>query len=406
MRGASEDPQGGSAGKHVSDCTLTILILCRNEEGSIAQCVGEARQFLARNDIAGEVLVLDNGSTDRSLALAEGAGARVALERQPGYGNAVRAGIAAARGQYIILGDGDGEHDLAALGPFWEALRAGYELVIGNRFAGDRQPGAQPFLNRYVGAPLLSAVGKLFSGAPISDFHCGLRGFSAAMVRALALQAPGMELASEMVIKAMHKNLRIVEVPVTQRRALDGTRLPHLRIWSDGWRHLRLLLMLSPRWLFLYPGCVLWATGLVLMAMPIVFPVETGGAFGAHTAMFGAGFFVCGAQIACFTLHAQVFAESIGLSAGGLHARVQRVHLLEYGLGVGFLLALAGLAGGIWSLWVWAEGVEIEARLRVAVPSVAVAMLGVQAMFSAFLLEILTMQSQRPGIGDNRPDAD
>ena len=389
----------------MTDCALTILILCRNEEGSIARCVREAQRFLARNDIAGEVLVLDNGSTDASAAVAAAAGARVVGEPRPGYGNAVRAGIAAAHGQYIILGDGDGEHDLTALEPFWEALREGCEFVIGNRFAGERQPGAQPFLNRYVGAPVLSAIGKLFSAAPVSDFHCGLRGFTAAAVRSLALRAPGMELASEMVIKATRGKLRIAEVPVTQRKALDAGRSSHLRMWSDGWRHLRLLLMLSPRWLFLYPGCILLASGLFFMALPIIFPVEAGGRYGAHTSMFGAGFFICGAQIASFTLHASVLAERFGLSEGALGTWGQRHRVLEYGVATGFLLALAGLAGSVWSLWGWAEDVDTEGRLRIAIPSVAVLMLGVQMTFSAFLLRLLVEQSMAAGVG-GRPGAD
>ena len=386
----------------MTDCALTILILCRNEEGSIGQCVREAQRFLAHSGIAGEVLVLDNGSTDASAAVAAAAGARVAGEPQPGYGNAVRAGIAAARGQYIILGDGDGEHDLTALGPFWDALREGCEFVFGNRFAGERQPGAQRFLNRYVGVPLLSAISKLFSGAPVRDFHCGLRGFTAAAVRSLSLHASGFESTTEMIVKAAHKKLHIAEVPVTQRKALDATRSPHLRIWRDGWRTLCLILILSPRWLFLYPGCVLLASGLFFMALPILFPVEAGGRYGAHSAMFGAGFFICGAQIASFTLHARVLAESFGLSEGALGTWAQRHHVLEYGVAIGFLLAVAGLAGSVWSLWGWAEGIDTEGRLRIAIPSVVVLMLGVQMTFSAFLLRLLVVQSMAAGVVRSR----
>lgn len=383
----------------MSDCALTVLILCRNEEGSIAHCVGEAREFLERNAIAGEVLVVDNGSSDGSAVRAAAAGARVAAEARPGYGNAIRAGIAAARGQFIILGDGDGEHDLSALEPFWEKLQGGCDLVVGNRFAGEMPAGVMPLLNRYVGAPLLSGIGKRFSGAPVGDFHCGLRGFRAAGIRELGLQSPGMELASEMVVKAALKGLRIAETPVLQRRALDPGRSSHLRIWADGWRHLRLMLMLSPRWLFFYPAGLLMAAGALFMALPVAWPVEAGGRFGAYTMLFGAAFIICGAQLIGFALLAGVFYETVGLSAGGLAAGVRRYRVLEKGLAVGFTLAAAGTAGSVWSLLVWAGGVDLETRLRIAIPATTLLIVGVQVMFAGFLLSLLATQGQGRGGG-------
>ena len=376
---------------------LTILILCRNEEKSITNCVDDARGFLERNAISGEVLVVDNDSRDRSAVLAEEAGARVVRELRRGYGNAIIAGIAAAHGRFIILGDGDGEHDLSALEPFWEALQGGHDFVIGNRFAGRADPGAMRFLNRYVGAPLLSGLGRLLFPSPVRDYHCGLRGFSAARVRTLGLQSPGMECASEMIIKAVRKNMRIAQVPVKQRPALDPERTPHLRIWRDGWRHLRLLLMLSPHWLFLYPGCLLLAVGVVLMTVPILHPVEAGGGFGAYTMLFGSGFIVCGTQLIGFALAAGLFGESIGLTDGRWSARVLRYHVLEQALAVGGALALAGAAGGVWSVFVWSQtgagGVlDVEMRLRVAIPSVTVLIVAVEVMFSGFLLTLLASQ--------------
>ena len=348
--------------------------------------------------------MVDNDSRDRSPELAKGAGGRVVFEPRQGYGNAIRAGIAAASGRYVILGDGDGEHDLNALEPFWEKLQSGYDLVVGNRFAGESRAGAQPLLNRYVGAPLLSGIGKLFSGAPVSDFHCGLRGFSVDAVRSLALQSPGMELASEMVVKAIRKDLRIAEAPVTQRRALDPARSSHLRIWRDGWRHLRLLLLLSPRWLFLYPGALLSIAGALLLALPVIYPAEEGGPLGAYAMIFGAAFAVSGAQLIFFSLLADAFYENLDLGEGRWRAIIRREGVSEAVFAVGFLLALLGTAGCVWSLFVWAQsgGPEAEARLRIAIPSVTMFILGMQLMFSVCFMALLVTQGAAREIARNR----
>ena len=223
---------------------LTIVILCRNEEGSITHCVGEARGFLDRNSIDGEVVVVDNHSHDQSAARARDVGARVVTEISPGYGNALNAGIRAARGRLIILGDGDGEHDLGSLEPYYEKLHEDYDFVFGNRFS---RGNASSMLHK-AGTAVLSGMGKLLFHIPVSDFNCGLRGFKASSVRSLALRCSGMEAASEMIVKAARTDMRIAEVPVVQRPALDPNRVSHLRIVRDGWRHLRLLMMLSLRW--------------------------------------------------------------------------------------------------------------------------------------------------------------
>ncbi len=234
-------------------CELTILMPCLNEAETIGTCVGKARAYLESRGIAGEVLVADNGSTDGSQAIAESLGARVVPIAQKGYGAALLGGIAAARGTYIIMGDADDSYDFTALDPFVAKLREGYELVMGNRFHGGIKPGAMPALHRYLGNPVLTGIGRLFFHSPVGDFHCGLRGFNRDAVRGLELTAPGMEFASEMVVKATLQQLRISEVPTTL--SPDGrSRAPHLRSWRDGWRHLRFLLLFSPRWLFLYPG--------------------------------------------------------------------------------------------------------------------------------------------------------
>ena len=248
------------------------------------------------------------------------------------------------------------------------------------------------FLHRYVGNPLLSGLGRLFFRAPVGDFHCGLRGFKTASVRTLALQCPGMECASEMVIKAAQKNMRIAEAPVVQRRAFDPDRSSHLCTWRDGWRHLRLLLMLSPRWLFLYPGCVLLAAGALAMAAPFLVPAG----FGVYTMLFGSAFIICGVQLAAFHLLAHVFGDTIGFTDGRLWKRVRQRRVLEPCLATGCALALAGTAGGVWSLFVWAQTgpAVIETRLSIAIPSVAMLVVGVQTMFSGFLLALIATQGR------------
>ena len=377
---------------------LTILILCRDEERSIAHCVGEAREFLHRRAIDGEVVVLDNGSRDGSATLAEAAGARVVVEPRPGYGNAIISGISAARGRFIILGDGDGEHDLSALDPFWEALQEGSDIVVGNRFAGEARPEGMSFLRRYVGNPILSRIGRLLFRAPVRDFQCGLRGLRTESVRALGLQSPGMECASEMIVKAVRKEMRIAEAPVRQRRALDPNRSSHLRPWRDGWSHLRLLLMLSPRWVFLYPACLMLAAGAFFMAAPVVYPVEQGGWFGAYTMLFGAAGLVCGSQSVVFAFTARIFTDSIGLTDGRWGTWMSNRGVLERLLVAGSLLLLAGVAAIVGSLFVWAQAeavasvVEVEARQRVGTAGITLVILGVQAMLSGFLLALVSSQ--------------
>ena len=373
---------------------LTIVILCRNEEGAIAHCVGEARGFLDRNAIAGEVLVVDNGSGDRSAERAREAGARVVEEPRAGYGNAINAGIAAARGEWAILGDGDGEHDLDALEPYWERLREGSDFVFGNRFAGGERHGGGGFLWRHLGNAVLSRVGRTLYGSPVRDFNCGLRGFRTASARGLELRCPGMEAASEMIVKAARRGARIAEAPTRQRPALDPARASHLRVWRDGWRHLRLLLMLSPRWLYFYPGCLLLLAGALALLAPIANPVEEGGRLGSYTMLFGAAFLVCGVQLIVFALLAGAFCERIGLPdrRGAWLLRAGRA--LEGGFAWGFALAALGTAGSVWSLFVWGQtgGPDIELRMRVAIPSIALLICGVQLMFAGFFLALLVTQ--------------
>ena len=392
-----DDAAPDAAPPAAGDLDLTIVILCRNEEGAIAHCVGEARGFIGRNAIRGEVLVVDNGSSDRSAERAREAGARVVAEPRAGYGNAILAGIGSARGRFVILGDGDGEHDLDALEPYYAKLQDGCDFVFGNRFADGAGAGSAPFLWRYLGNAALTAVGKALYGSPVNDFNCGLRGFRTSSARALALQCPGMEAASEMIVKAARAKARIAEAPTTQRPALDPARSSHLRVWRDGWRHLRLLMMLSPRWLYLYPGCLLLAAGALALLAPIANPVEEGGRFGSYTMLFGAASVICSAQLIAFSLLAQVFCERIGLAEERWTARLQSGRVVNGSILAGILAALLGAAGGLWSLYVWGQtgAPDIETRMRVAIPSVALLVCGVQLAFAGFILALLATQGAR-----------
>ncbi len=323
---------------------LTVLMPCLNEAETVATCVRKARRFLGEHDIDGEVLVADNGSTDGSQRLARDAGASVISIPDTGYGNAVLGGIAVAQGQFIIMGDSDDSYDFTALMPFLDRLRAGAELVMGNRFRGGIVPGAMPALHRYLGNPVLSAIGRLFFRSRIGDFHCGLRGFRRDSVLLLALQASGMELASEMIVKATLAGQQVEEVPT--RLSRDGrSRPPHLRRWRDGWRHLRFLLLFSPRWLFLIPGTVLLISGLIFgaaagpTAPPGVPPTTILDDLVAASAMTVIGF-----QAIQFAVFTKVYASAEGfLQQRSWLDRLLSACSLERGLIAGGLLAAAGL---------------------------------------------------------------
>jgi glycosyltransferase involved in cell wall biosynthesis len=275
---------------------LTILLPCLNEAETLAQCIQKAQAFLAHERVQGEILVADNGSTDGSQAIARQQGVRVISVVVKGYGAALKAGIRAALGRYIIVGDADDSYDFFDLKPFLIHLRAGYDLVMGNRFKGGIASGAMPVLNRYLGNPILSCIGRLFFHSQVGDFHCGLRGFCRYRLMELDLQGEGMEFASEMVVKATLQQLKVIEVPV--KLFPDGrTRRSHLQPWRDGWRHLRLLLLLSPRWLFLYPGLFLLGSGLLLMLLLLSGPFKIGRLhLDIHTMLFAGLLMIVGLQ--------------------------------------------------------------------------------------------------------------
>jgi hypothetical protein len=380
-----------------SGCELTILMPCLNEGETVATCIAKARSFLQKSGIAGEVLVVDNGSTDGSDALAAKAGARLVLERRRGYGSALRAGIAAARGRYVIMGDADDSYDFSALGPFVEALRGGADLVVGNRFKGGIAPEAMPMLHRYVGNPVLTGIGRLFFRSPVGDFHCGLRGFRADAIRRLGLGTVGMEFASEMVVRATVDGLHIVEVPATL--SPDGrSRPPHLRSFRDGWRHLRFLLLLSPRWLFLYPGAAMMVAGLASMRCLLPSPRTLFGlGLWVNTILYSAAAIVCGFQAVMFAIFAKVAAINAGLLPHD--SRIRRftsVVTVEVGMVLGLTLLLAGLAAGAYAVGLWGResfgALRPEASLRIVAPSVTALILGLQLLFSSFFLGVLGLR--------------
>ncbi len=376
---------------------LTVLMPCLNEAETLATCIGKAKKCLAENGIDGEVLVADNGSTDGSREIAEQNGARVVEVDTRGYGAALSRGIQAARGKYVIMGDADDSYDFANLMPFIARLRGGAQLVMGNRFRGGIQPGAMPFLHRYLGNPVLSAIGQICFPSPVGDFHCGLRGFERTAIQRLDLQTTGMEFASEMVVKATLNGLRITEVPTTLFP--DGrTRSPHLRTWRDGWRHLRFLLLFSPRWLFIYPGIALILLGLGigiwLMAGSRVVGDIT---FDIHTMVFAAFFVLLGYQSLFFGVFTKVFAISEGLlPQDPRFQRLLKLFSLELGLLVGTLLTLAGLAGSAVAVWLWYSvsfgDLEPTDMLRIVVPSGTALTLGVQTILSSFFLSVLGLR--------------
>jgi glycosyl transferase family 2 len=390
---------------------LTVLMPCLNEAETVATCVRKARLFLGEHDIDGEVLVADNGSTDGSQGLAREAGASVVSVPDTGYGNAVLGGIAVAQGRFIIMGDSDDSYDFTALMPFLDRLRAGAELVMGNRFRGGIAPGAMPTLHRYVGNPVLSAIGRLFFRSPIGDFHCGLRGFRRDSMQQLTLQASGMELASEMIVKATLAGQRVEEVPT--RLSRDGrTRPPHLRRWRDGWRHLRFLLLFSPRWLFLIPGAVLLVSGLIFGAAagptaPAGVPPTTI----LDDLVAAAAMTVIGFQAIQFGAFTVVYASAEGLLQQ--RSRLDRLLSacsLERGLIAGGLLAAAGLAGLALSVPGWHGSgpglVHGESTVRFVVLSLTALVLSFQVILGTFFLSILSIRRARQPVLLTGNDAD
>jgi glycosyltransferase involved in cell wall biosynthesis len=378
----------------LAELELTILMPCLNEAETIAACVDKARAFLAASGIAGEVLVADNGSTDASQAIALRHGARVVQVGERGYGAALIGGIAESRGRFVIMGDADDSYDFAALQPFVDRLRGGADVVMGNRFRGGIAPGAMPALHRYLGNPALSFLGRLFFGVRAGDFHCGLRGFDRDRLRALDLRTTGMEFASEMVVRAALAGYRIDEVATTLKP--DGrTRRPHLRPWRDGWRHLRFLLIYSPRWLFLYPGLALLLAGVFGVAILLPGPIRIGGiGFDLVTLMMACLATLVGSQSVMFAIIARKYAAVRGLvPPSAKHGALLSGITLERVLLVALAAGLAGVIGVLYCVWAWVDhgfgAIEYRTILRIAMVSSTAVAAALQLAFTAFLSGVM-----------------
>jgi glycosyltransferase involved in cell wall biosynthesis len=379
---------------------LTILMPCLNEAETVARCIQKAQSFLDDNNVLGEVLIADNGSTDGSQEIAQAQGARVVKVEPKGYGNALLGGIHAAKGQYIIMGDADDSYNFSNLEGFVEKLRDGYELVMGNRFKGGIKRGAMPFLHRYLGNPVLSAIGRLFFDTPAGDFHCGLRGFCRDSILSLDLRTTGMEFASEMVVKASLFGCKVAEVPTTLSPA-GRSRAPHLRTWQDGWRHLRFLLLYSPRWLFLYPGIFLMGLGMVISTLLVLGPITLAGrTFDIHTLLYSAMAIVLGYQAILFAVFTKIFAISEGLMPEDQRLqRVFRYIRLETGLAIGGILFLLGIGLTSYTYWAWSMrafgDLQPSRTFRIAIPAVLALILGVQTILYSFFLSVLGLRRRK-----------
>ena len=385
-----ETPDAGHA---ESNPEITILMPCLNESETLERCIRKARAFLETNHVRGEIVVSDNGSTDGSQDIARACGARVVDVPLRGYGAALIYGSRAARGTYIIMGDSDDSYDFSDLLAFVQDLRSGKDLVMGNRFRGGIKPGAMPRLNRWLGTPVLSALGRLFFGSPIGDFNCGLRGFSTAAFKKMDLRTTGMEFASEMIVKATLLKLKISEVPTTL--SPDGrSRPPHLRRWRDGWRHLRFMLLYSPRWLFLYPGGLLMLLGLLLTLWLLPGPRFIGRVgFDVHTMIYAAIMMFVGYQAVTFAVFTKVFAITHGLLPHDPKFRRAFRITLEMGLAVGGTLIAVGLVISAMALGLWERqgfgSLDPIRTLRVVTPGTICLTLGCQTIFSSFFLSVL-----------------
>ncbi|MEO8152351.1 MAG: glycosyltransferase family 2 protein [Rhizobacter sp.] len=376
---------------------LTILMPCLNEARTVGVCIRKAFAFLHQHGIHGEVLIADNGSTDGSQHIARDLGARVLNVPTRGYGAALIAGIGAAQGRYVIMGDSDDSYDFSHLGAFVRELWRGTQLVMGNRFKGGIRPGAMPALHRWLGNPVLSTVGRVLFKSQVRDFHCGLRGFDREAIQSLGLCCTGMEFASEMVVKASLQGLSMSEVPTTL--SPDGRdRPPHLRSWRDGWRHLRFLLLFSPSWLFLYPGlALLWLGGLG-QAVLLQGPLAVGGVMlDVHTMLYAGGASVMGLQLVALAMFAKVFAADHGFLPATQAVRAfARWFSMERGLICGALMMLMGLVLSGLSLVAWDHSgfghLDPRVGMRIVIPAMTLLLAGMQVLSSSLFMGVLGLR--------------
>lgn len=378
---------------------LTILMPCLNEAETLALCINKANAWSSRSGIQTEVVVADNGSTDGSQAIAESLGARVVPVQQRGYGSALFHGTMAAKGEWIIMGDSDDSYDFGKLDAFVQKLQQGFDLVMGNRFLGGIAPGAMPWKNRYIGNPVLTWVGRVLFKCPAKDFHCGLRGFRKDAFLRMDLRTTGMEFASEMVIKANFFGMRIAEVPTTLSK--DGrSRPPHLRPWRDGWRHLRFMLLFSPRWLFLIPGSIVFLISMLGYSLLLSGPVHFGSiTFDVHTLFYAEAGLILGFLAAALGLVIKMFGMREGLLPGHLSLEKLRASpVLEVGGLVGISMMLGGLYWGFDALMAWSAvkfgSLEPGALLRTISFSTTLIMLGGVTLMTSLIMGFLTLPTR------------
>lgn len=397
-RSDSDDPPVVAPVKESEGIEVSVVMPCLNEAETLETCIRKAQRALEKANITGEVVIADNGSTDRSAEIAERLGARVVRVQERGYGNALMVGIAAASGKYILMGDADDSYDFGHIPRFVEQLRQGCDLVIGNRFRGGIQKGAMPPLHQYFGNPALTRLGRwFFRNRNVGDFYCGLRGFRKEAYEHMGLRATGMEFATEMVIKATLLKMRVVEVPTTL--SPDGrSRPPHLRTWRDGWRTLRFFLLYSPRWLFLYPGMALMLLGAMLAAWLLPASRTVAGVtFDVHTLLYAAVFVLLGFQAITFAVFSKTFAISEGLHPPEPALDKAFAYItLEVGLVVGALLILVGLGVSVYAVGFWQSrhfgNLDYPKTMRLVIPASLCLTLGVQTVFASFFLSVLGLR--------------
>jgi hypothetical protein len=378
----------------MGECTeLTVVLPCLDEAETLGACITKAQQSMATLGVRGEVLVADNGSTDGSPDIAERLGARVVHVATRGYGAALAAGIADAQGEFVIMADADDSYALDELGPFLDSLRDGADLVMGNRFSGGIAPRAMPFLHRYLGNPVLSRIGQTLFRIPVGDFHCGMRGFRRAQIVALRLRTKGMEYASEMVVSAALHGLDIREVPTSLRP--DGrSRPPHLRTWRDGWRHLRFLFALSPRWLLLYPALVILLAGLATYVWLLAGTQRVSGvSFDLHTLVAAATAVIVGVQLGGLALVSRAYCTALGIlpKSSPVDRVITRI-TLERGLVGGILLTIGGLSCFTAALLRWTASdfgpLEVGQSMRIMITGMLLVVLGMQTAVVSYMLSL------------------
>lgn len=378
---------------------LTILMPCLNEEETLEVCIKKAKTFLKENNVDGEVLIADNGSTDKSVEIAESNGARIVRVKDKGYGSALRGGSEAALGKYVIMGDADDSYDFLNLMPFLEKLREGYDLVMGNRFKGGIEKGAMPFLHRYLGNPVLSTIGRILYKSKIKDFHCGLRGYNRDSIHNLQLITTGMEYASEMVVQAELNNLKIIEIPTTLKK--DGrSGKPHLQSFRDGWRHLTFLLMYSPNSLFFYPGLFFMIVGLICSIIILMGDFYIGKvSFGIHTLLYTCAAIVIGINIIFLDVYTKVYAYKTRFIPR--NKTIERIakYNMNKGIAIGFILFLLGIMISILGIVVWKKEsfgqLDPTFVMRLLIPAVTVIIIGIQILFASFFIGILNIEHRK-----------